>query len=364
MSLSFSYKPDWEQAQARWDAYWAMDAVDRPCMAVAAPRPDSGKTELPGIRSVEDRWMDPDYLLATALQKLETTCLGGEAVPRARHFMAGTTAGCNGHLHFHEGGISLRPTMTSMDQPLNWHPGPDDPWRPKVEAIYDRLLDVSSGSFIVPYPSQYPHVDLLNMLRGNEDMLFDMATVPEQCKARLREMREPMQENYGHFRHRIDARQGDVGCVSWTGVWCRELFLCSQADVAASISPQMFEDIVLPELDWQAERSACSMHYHTCGYMQHLDLCLTRPYMRVIQYSRGPQERCHMAEHLEFFRKVQKSGRCLDLVAPAVEQAEFLIRHLRPEGLFISMSVGTVTEVGEILDKAVKWAGTHVHRSA
>jgi len=307
--------------------------------------------------------MDPDYLLATAVQQLESTYLGGEAVPRARHFMCGTTAGCNGHLHFHDGGISLRPTMASMERPLNWHPGPDDPWRPKIKAIYDRLLDVSPGNFIVTRPDQYPHVDLLNMLRGNEDMLLDMAINPEQCKARLREIREPMLENTDYFRQHIDARQGNVGCVSWTGVWCRDFFLCSQADVAAAISPQMFEDIVLPELDWQAERFGCLMYYHTCGYLQHQDLCLSRPYMRVIQYSRNPREPCHTPEHVAFFRKAQESGRCLDLGSATVDDAEFLIRHLRPEGLFVSIRVATIAEADEILDKATKWAGTHVHRT-
>lgn len=49
--------------------------------------------------------------------------------------------------------------------------------------------------------------------------------------------------------------------------------------------------------------------------------------------------------------------------ASTIDEAEFLIRHLRPKGLFLSMSVGTIVEVGEILDKAVKWAGTYIHRS-
>ena len=31
-----------------------------------------------------------------------------------------------------------------------------------------------------------------------------------------------------------------MGCVSWTGVWCRQFFMCSQADVAAIISGLLF----------------------------------------------------------------------------------------------------------------------------
>jgi hypothetical protein len=358
---TFAYKPDWAKAQARWDAFWAMAPTDRPCLAVAVPRPNGKKITLPELRDAEDRWLKADYILAVGVQRLEDSHLSGEAVPALGHFMAGTTTGCGKDLHFYEGGISLRPSMTNMDQPLNWHPGPNDPWRQKLEALCNHLLDAAPGRFIVPYPGQYPHVDLLNMIRGNEEMLLDLAMEPEQCAARLREMREPALENFNHFRNLIDARQGDVGCVGWTGVWSRQFYLNSQADVAAMISPVLFESLVLPELDWLAERLGPQL-FHTCGYKQHLDLCLSRPYIRVIQYSPNPKEPANGPAHLEFYRQVQKSGRCLDIAVPP-EHVEFLTRHLRPEGLFISTSAKSVAESNELLDQAVRWSGTHVNRS-
>jgi hypothetical protein len=256
------YKPDWAKAQARWDAFWAMDATDRPCISVTAPRPNPRSVTVPATGSVEDKWLDPEYILATALKRMEETCLGGETAPASGHFMAGTTTGCNGNLCFHEGGISLRPSMTSMDEPLGWHPGPDDPWRARVDAICNRLLDEAPGRFIVSCPGQFEHVDLLN---------------------------------------------------------------------------------------------------HTCGYKQHLELCLSRSYMRVIQYSHNCKESKNEAEHLEFYRRVQKAGRCLDLpVAP--DQLEFVLRHLRPEGLHISTSAKSVGEADELLNRAARWAGTHANR--
>jgi hypothetical protein len=359
--MSYDYKPDWARAQARWDAFWAMAPTDRPCMAVCAPRPDGKKLPVPVPASLQDRWMNPDIQLTTALSRLEATFLGGEAVPSSGHFMAGTTTGCGDGLVFHEGGISIRPSMTGMDQPLNWHPGPDDPWRPRVEAIYNRLLDEAPGRFIVTYPKQYPHVDLLNMLRGNEEMLLDMAIAADQCAARLRDMREPAFEDFLHFRRMIEARQPGAGCVAWTGAWRREHFLCSQADVAAVVSPAMFEELVLPELDWLAERYGCPQHYHTCGYKHHLEACLSRPYIEVIQYSPSPKEPSNGPAHLEFYRRVQQAGRRLDL-SVSFENVEFLIRHLRPEGLFISTRTHTVAEADELLDQATRWAGTHANR--
>ena len=357
---TYSYKTDWERAQKRWDAFWTLEATDRPCLSILAPRPDGRKIQLPEV-TVEGKWMDPEYQMAKAVKYLEENYLGGEAVPRAGHFMAGTTTGCGEHLEFHEGGISIRPSMTSMDEPLNWHPGPRDPWRPKVDAICNRLLDEAPGRFIVSPPGQFQHIDLLNMLRGNAETMLDLAMSPEQCKARLVEMRGLTWEDENHFSGVVDARQGDVGHVSWTGIWGRHLFKCAQADAAACISPEMFEEIVLPELDAQAERYG-QLHYHTCGYKQHLELCLSRPYMKVIQYSPNLKEPTNGSAHLAFYRRVQEAGRCLDIhVDP--EQVEYVIRHLRPEGLHLATSVQSVSEVEALLANAVRWCGSDIHRS-
>ena len=41
---------------------------------------------------------------------------------------------------------------------------------------------------------------------------------------------------------------------------------------------------------------------------------------------------------------------------------EFLIRHLRPEGLILRTCVKTQEQADELLDNAVKWCGTDVHK--
>lgn len=360
-NATYRYKLDWPNAQKRWDAFWTLEATDRPCLSVLAPRPDGRKIQLPELTCMEDKWLSPEYQLAKVLTHLEENHLGGEAVPHAIHLMAGTTTGCGDRIYFHEGGISIRPSMATLDEPLNWHPGPDDSWRPKVDAIYTLLLDHAPGRFIVTPPGQFTHLDLLNMLRGNAETMLDLAMSPAQVKARLHEMRELSFENEAHFRRLVDARQGNAGYLSWTGIWRRTPFYCAQADAAACISPEMFEEFVLPELDAQGERYG-HLHYHTCGYQQHLSLCLSRPYMRVIQYSPNLKEPENGPAHLAFYRRVQKAGRCLDLSVGA-GQLEFVIRHLRPEGLHISTTAKSVTEAEEILEHAVKWCGSDLHRS-
>ena len=356
----YCYKPDWASARSRWDAYWAMEATDRPCISVRAPRSEVEKIQLPELKRVEEKWMNPDYQLAKALKPLKENYLGGETVPSVYVCMAATTTGCDGHLVFYENCIDIIPSMTSIEQPVAWHPGPQDPWRRKVDAILNRFLDEAPGRFIVTCPAQYPNIDLLYMLRGNADMLLDFALHPEECRKRLVEMREASEEQRHHFRTLVDSRQGDIG-YPCGGVWCRQYAMESQADCAANISPEMFTELFVPELDFLGERCE-RIWFHTCGYKQHLESCLSRPYMRVIQYAPNAKEPANGPAHLDFYRRVQQAGRCLDLSVPAAN-VEFLVRHLRPEGLHIAVNVETIVKAEELLENAVKWCGSDIHRS-
>lgn len=52
---TYFYKPDWEFVRKRWDAFWSMEPVDRPCISIVAPRTEGRKIQLPEIKSLEDK---------------------------------------------------------------------------------------------------------------------------------------------------------------------------------------------------------------------------------------------------------------------------------------------------------------------
>jgi len=221
ISTALSYKPDWPEAQARWTAFWERDAVDRPCLDIKASLP----TDLPEVIAPEEpaeaRWMDAEYIAQAWIRYFETTWLGGEAVPAGPHLMAGTTTGCGDYLHFETGGIGIRQSMSSIHEPVNWHPGPDDPWRPKVEEILNRLLDIAEGKFLVGNLGQYPVTDLLTMLRGNTEFMFDLMDDCDTCVKRLEETLPAWLENDDYMRGIVEARQGEF-VSGWPGLWCRD----------------------------------------------------------------------------------------------------------------------------------------------
>ncbi len=73
------FKEDWRKARARIEAWWAGEPLDRALLQVTAPRP--GERRLSPPASLEQRWLDPDYVVAAAAEEMRLTYHGGEALP-------------------------------------------------------------------------------------------------------------------------------------------------------------------------------------------------------------------------------------------------------------------------------------------
>jgi len=355
------YKPDWPRAAKRWTAFWESQPVDRPCLAVRARQP----TNLPPLRtpqSLQDRWLDPDYIADSWLHTLERTYFAGEAVPSGSFLLAGWTPGCGPKVRFAEATIYHPVTMSSIHGPINWHPGPDDPWTMQVAKILDRLLDMSGGKFIVEYTGQVPVNDLLMLLRGNIDFLVDLADDCDACVRRMKEMLPVWLESFEYLRGIVDARQGGCG-HSWLGTWDADFYMATQSDMSCMVSAEMFDRYVMTELDLLGQRYE-RIWYHLDGpeAVRHLPTLLSRPYVRAIQYVAGKGNIPNGPKYVDLYRRVQSAGRCLDLSVPQ-ENMEFLIRHLRPEGLLLRTRVATRDEADELVANAVKWCGTHVNEN-
>jgi len=354
------YKHDWDRAKQRWTAFWDRLPVDRPCLDVQAPR-ESGP-DLPTPPSQQARWLDPDYVAERWLAILENTYYAAEAVPTYWPLiMAGWTLGCSEDVVFNARTIYHPVVMSGMNEPLNWDPGPSDPWRAKLEKLVNRLLDMAPGRFLVGYTLQLPINDLLTLLRGVDEFLADLG---EDCDACCRLMDQGLPrwiEVFEHFRDLIDARQTDGHVWSWPGLWSREFVMITQSDMSCMISEDMFGRYVMRELNVLGDRyERIWYHLDGRGAKRHLKKLLEQPYIKAIQYIPSPDEPPSGPAHMDLYRQVQSAGRCLELYASA-DNIEYLIRHLRPEGLILRIRVGSPAEADELLANAVKWCGTHVN---
>ncbi len=356
------YKADWPKAQERWTAFWEQSATDRPLLDIRAP---TGRRlpPLPTPERWETKYLDPDYVERQWAATLEQTYFGADAVPTPEFLMGGYALGCDDRVNFVETTVWHPRMITRMTPPVNWHPGPSDPWRARLDRVIERLLEAAQGKFLVGYTGQVPLNDLLMLLRGTDEFLMELIERPEDCVRCLEEALPRWVENKEHLRDVVDRRQyGHV--YGYPGLWAREYILATQSDMSCMISPALFERWVLRELDLLSERYP-KMWYHLDGpgAIKHLDALLGRPYIRCIQYVSGSGQAPNGPAWMDLYRRVQRAGRCLEMSAPR-EHFEFLVRRLRPEGLLIRTNARTPAEAEELADRARSWAGSHAGEGA
>lgn len=353
------YKPDWPRAKERWAACWDCAPTDRPLIDVKASLA-MDLAPWPAPDDPEDLWLDEEYVCQSWMRQLESTYLGGEAVPVCPYLQAAWALGCGLDVAFTQNTIWLPVTATSMSKSVNYHPGPQDPWRHKLEKVVHHLLDMAPGRFLVGYVVQLPVNDLLPLLRGVELFLTDLAEDCERCRQRLIETLPLWLAEFEYFRGVVDAKQR--GCAwGWPGLWHPDFVMATQSDMSCMISGDMFDRYVMPELDVLGERYA-RLWYHLDGpeAVRHVPRLLRRSYMRAIQYVPGDGQPPNGPAHLDLYRQVQAARRCLDLHTPP-ENVEFVIRHLRPEGLIVRTWASTREQADELVHLAAKWCGTHAN---
>lgn len=350
------YKPDWGRAQDRWRAFWTLSNTDRPLLGITAPLPHPAPAPVPA--SWQAKWMDPDFIVRAWNHQFASTWLGGETVPSS-FFMGGYALGCGPNVGFAEHTIWHPVLMRSIRDPIGYAPGPQDPWTQQMEAVVRRLLQESPGNFLVGHVGQVMANDLLYLLRGGQDFLFDLANDIELCVRRLEEILELWCASHAHFRNLVETPTS--GCTyGWPGLWRDRFFTVTQSDISCMISPAMFRRYSLHELAILNDRGLDPIWYHVDGpkAYRHIPALLDLPFMKILQLVPGDGAEPNGPAWIDTYRRIQQAGRGLDLDCPW-EQLEYLVRHLRPAGVVLRSVAPSVEAGQEFIANAARWAGSH-----
>ena len=349
------YKPDWEDAQKRLTALWHHEVIDRPCIAVTAP---NGRSVVPppGPSTPRQKWLDPDWVLADMVARLESIWWGGEAIP-SYLLMGGWVQCLGGTPRFDMKTIWFDTIDVDFSSPSPFRYKDDDTWVKAYASLYDAVADFAGkDDFLVGRPCGLPANDLLSMLMGTELFLISLIDHPhwmreaiitgasEQLRIRL-QLRD-------RIRGKHDFWYGNGGYMPF---WGPEPFFSTQSDVSCMLSPSVFEEFVVCELDMYAEAFG-PMWYHLDGAdaRQHLSRLLSLPYLRVVQYVPTPSEPPNGPGHLDLYREIQASGRIVHVRVPK-EHVEPLVRGLNPALLMLQTNCDSVAGGEALLKAAKRW---------
>ncbi len=355
-----NYKDNWPDTKKRLTALWQGERLDRPCIAIRAPQAVNNPVPIPVPADEESRWLDPVYRVALARHECESTWWGGEAIPSSLQ-MAGWVISLGGTPRFspHTIWFETQAVNFDFDAPSPFRHDPQSPWVAKYRALVLALCQAAGANdFLVGSPLGLPANDLLSMHMGTQEFLFALMDHPEWMKeAILVGARDQIQARR-EFQELMRAKGHDYwyGNAGWMPFWAPTPFNSTQSDVSCMLSPGMFDDFILPELELYGEEFG-ALWYHLDGgdAKQHLPRLLSLPYLRVVQYVPAPFEPPNGPGHLEMYRQIQAAGKIVHIQLPC-QHVEPLVRELDPALLMLETHCPSRAAGELLLEQSVKWS--------
>lgn len=347
------YKNNWDDAYRRLMAWWEGDGLDRPVVLQPVLRPDFPPPDpaLDLTRISESHDLDETFRLASEQNIFAGSLYPAESAPLA---MTGY-ASALGML----GGMA--------GAPIHYTPDTNTAWVGEVPNLYDRDLPEFNPAF-PPYAfalrmirrhhetfgydavlGACPLLDpltTLSMMRGPEQLCFDLVECPDMVRRWTRRLGDLMLQIAAGYRA-ARAALGRREDTSWTTLWAPGDMEALQCDFSTMLSPAMFNEFVMPELERQLEFYDYAMwHLDGTAEIRHLDSLLSLKKLRAIQWvdEQWASARRNPLVHLDLLKRIRKAGRSIQMVpSENPDIAVELTKALGKDGLCF-WRLGTKTE--------------------
>lgn len=353
---------NWEASRQRFEALWRRERADRSCVSIRTLKDPARPVVCPPHRPEEffrRSVTDPEFLYGVLRENIEKVYYAGDAFPSANLYL-GTGGHCGytkKYCHsFESNSVWFDPVMEDVEAESIEY---DD--NSELLGITRRMVDYLERrhrqDFFVSNTDNCSSLDALANLRDSADLLMDMMEQPEQIKRHLRALQDILHRTEREIQDRLLPLNDGGTVTDWMGLWCPGRHHQLQCDLSVMISPALFEEFALPELE---ENAAFFEHtvYHLDGQEQvrHLDMILSVKGIDLIQWTpvAGQPE---TSAFLEVLKRIQKAGKGLVLMPHSYEMPR-LLDELDPAGvLYYLWDIPTRQEADEMVELVAKKTG-------
>ncbi len=341
----------WEALKARHEAWWRGENRDAivsvlPQGARAADRwvessAESGaRPEADPRAEFEDSyWTDPDRVLARSLALFASSryekdsfarlfaCLG---VASIAPFLGSPVRFTPDTIWYDHAFSDFESTRLSLDEPNAWLDWSLDATR--------RFRAAEQGRFKTGIPDIGEHMDVLTCLFDTTRTMMALYDCPEEVHRLLLEIQAAWRRVYQLHYEALVEEDGFV-CYGPFGLLGKGKIAKLQCDVSAMMSPQMFDEFVMPHLvDQCAFLDKALYHLDGVDALKHLPMLLSIDKLTALQWTPGAGQKDGGDEcwdHL--YRSALDAGKCIyALVAP--KNAQRFIKKFGGQGVFIVTS--------------------------
>ena len=351
-------RDDWDLVKSRWSAVWENEIIDRCCVVVTAPKNGIKPAPEPYPENYEDKvryWTDGEQVLKRYLKEMDNTYLAGDAFNIHR-----LNLGPSGHAGYFKGaGFEFRDTTVWFHPQMNgWEDGfpefePDGFLYLKTKEIAKYLCAESKQDFVISMPSTSGNMDVLAHMRGSENVLIDLVEEPEKVHDAMAKIQEVYETTHKDVYNIVKDNNDGGSSVGWLRTWAPGFHAQMQCDISVMISPDMFKEYAMSELDAQCSFLQVPLyHFDGIEQIRHLDMLLAIKNLKMIQWTQvAGQPRA--TDHIAQLRKIQSSGKGL-LIIVEPHQIEPLMEQLSSKGLVLVTQASSREEADDIVRKVIK----------
>jgi len=347
------YKPDWEKTKQKFEEYWNRENHDRPLVLITGRRQDAKVSAVSEPKNIRDRWLDFEYVLKKARESFENTWFGGEAYPSFNPNLGpdilGAILGCD--LEFGENTSWAVHFVDDWNKFSNLKFDEENIWWKKIKELTELAVQDAKGDYFVGITDLHPGMDALVSLRGPENVSTDLYDFPDEVKRANFQVLEVFKEIYDRL-YKITTKNL-AGTSNWANIWHPGRWYITSTDFICLISPAMFDEFVLPELEMELEWLEASIfHLDGPGALKHLDRLLELPKLKGIQwvYGAGQPSASHW---IPILKKIQEKGRLIQVEVKAGELG-VMLEALKPEGVFYMISNDSPGSGGAFTEEEAK----------
>lgn len=348
MSADLTYRDDWPRVRERYEAFWHGEIIDRPLVQVTAPRPDAPHRSRP--RDADD-FLTP----ATVMSRLERTVAGTRyaadafplVFPVSTSLVAIQAAYLGGSYKIESGTAWCESNISDWDTRSALTVDPGNVWWQRSQRVLEECAKRFEGKIAVGIPDLQGGGQILDLLRGTENLAMDMIDHPDEVKKALAEIDESWLHYWKTCNNLILPHQN--GYVDWLGVWSDRPMVTVECDLCCMISPAMFIDIIVPSLSRQTQWVERTI-YHLDGpdAVRHLDALLDLETLDGIQWVPGAGAK-PMREWIPLLKRIQAGGKLL-VASCALDEVMPILDALRPEGVLLQTRAETPEAADALVD--------------
>ncbi len=358
------FKENTEMAIKRIEAWWNGEMIDRVPIIVTAPADHAAAYEGPDTDDLKKWWTEWEFVLPRNLHALENTYFGGEAFPTFRPIQEGLVSIVSRYVGAKNTFVDKH---TTWAEPFieDWRNRPELAFNPenfywqKTEELISRAVDYIEKNNLDCFcnvPDFNGPTQTVCDVRGMEQFAFDLVECPQEVVKAFDEVNKTWLECWKRATS-IASRTG--GYLWWMNVLSKKPATDLQSDVSCILSPQMFDEYLLPFIRQQSEWVDRSI-YHLDGpdAVRHLDSLLSLPGLDAIQWVSGAGQP-PANQWPDLLKRIRKGGKQILISSPA-EGIQGLLEAVGPEGLLIQTFCRSRQQADDLLRNTEKWS---VHKN-